>query len=188
MNKETEIKEKVFNLPLKSFPSEILTLICSFGYPEYKEHMKEITNEIINQSGLLEYNMNLLYQDYYHLHNVYNACLHSYLMYALTDKVLEDLFIQCTKCYCCSKHCHNRPTNYYTNEVSIGENYVTNPVCECKCRQLARFIKRVEYSENHKKKKKYRKKSTFNIQFIPLSIRTRPRRALFDQANPQVQP
>ena len=170
-----------------------MTLICSFGYPEYKEHIKEIVQELSNQAGLLEYNMNLLYQDYYYLHNIYNACLQSYLMYAITDEVLEDLFIQCTKCCCCSKHCHNRPTNYYTDEVSIGENYETNPVCECKCRQLARFIKRVEYSENHKKKNKYRRKSTFNIQFVPLrsrvrSIQIHPHLALFDQENPQVQP
>ena len=177
---------KVFNLPLKTLPSEILTLICSFGYPEYKEHMKEITNEIMNQSGLLEYNMNLLYEDYYRIHNIHHGCLGSYLMYAVKDEVLEDLFIQCTKCYCCSKHCHNRPTNYYTDEVSIGEN-VTNP-CECKCRQLARFIKRVEYSENYTRKNKYRQKSTFNIQFIFQSTRTRPRRAQFGLANPQVQP
>jgi hypothetical protein len=114
--------------------------------------------------------------------------MQDFLTYAVDEEVIQDLFKQCTKCYCCSKHCHNRPTNYYTDDVSIGENYVTNPVCNCKCRHLARFIKRIEYSENHKKKKKYRKKSTFNIQFIPQSIRTRPRRALFDQVNPQVQP
>ena len=183
MNQMIRINQK-----LKTLPSEILTLICSFGYPEYKEHMKEITNEIINQSGLLEYNTNLLYEDYYGLHNIHHGCLASYLMYAITDEVLEDLFIQCTKCYCCSKHCHNRPTNYYTDEVSIGENYETNPICKCQCRQLARFIKRVEYSENYTRKNKYRQKSTFNIQFIPLSTQTRPRRAQFGQANPQVQP
>ena len=60
MNQMNRINQK-----LKTLPSEILTLICSFGYPEYKEHIKEITNEIINQSGLLEYNTNLLYEDYF---------------------------------------------------------------------------------------------------------------------------
>jgi hypothetical protein len=181
MNQEN----KVLKMELKTLPSEILTLICSFGYPEYKEHMKEITNELSNQSGLLKYNMNLLFHDYHHIYYLYNEDLQSYLTNALTDEVLEELFIQCTKCCCCSKHCHNRPTNYYTDEVSIGENHTTNPKCDCTCRHLARWIKRIEYSENDKK---YIDISTFNIQIIYRSTRTRPRRALLHPANPLVQP
>ena len=55
---------------IKTLPSEVITLICSFGYPEYKEHMKEICYEINNYTGtgLLEYNLHLLEEDYIHLY------------------------------------------------------------------------------------------------------------------------
>jgi hypothetical protein len=36
---------------LKSLPSEVISLICSFGYPEYKEYMKEICYQINNYTG-----------------------------------------------------------------------------------------------------------------------------------------
>jgi hypothetical protein len=173
---------------IKDFPPDVASLICSFGYPEYKEHMKDISNHLI---GLLEYNLYLLEEDYLKLCRMnYIQCMPDYLTYAIEDEVLEDLFKQCTKCCCCSKHCHNRPTNYYTDELSIGENFETSEQCHCKCRSLSRNIKRAQCLklENYKKIKKCRRKTTFNIQFIPLSSRTLPRRALFHQVNPPIQP
>lgn len=171
---------------IKDFPPDVATLICSFGYPEYKEHMKHITHQL---TGLLDYNLYLLEEDYLKLYRMnYIRCMPEYLTYAVHDEVLEDLFKQCTKCCCCSKHGHNRPKNYYTDEVSIGENFELSEQCECKCRSLARNIKRIKYSENNKKKKKCRKKSTFNTQFIPLSSQSLPLRAWFHQVNPLIQP
>jgi len=171
---------------IKDFPPDVATLICSFGYPEYKEYMKEITHQL---TGLLEYNLYLLEEDYLKLYRMnYIQCITEYLTYAVHDEVLEDLFGQCTKCCCCSKHGHNRPKNYYTDELSIGENFEPSQQCQCKCRLLARNIKRIKYSENNKKKKRCRKKSTFNIQFIPLSSQTLPRRAQSHRVNLPIQP
>ena len=153
------------SIKIKDFPPDVASLICSFGYPEYKEHMKEITHQL---TGLLDYNLYLLEQDYIKLIGMnYIRCINEYLTYLVDDEVLKDFFRQCTKCCCCSKHCHNRPINYYTHEVSIGENFETSEQCQCQCRSMARHIKRIKYSENNKKKKRCRKKSTFNIQFIP---------------------
>jgi hypothetical protein len=153
---------------LKDFPLDIARLICSFGYPEYKEHINEICHQITHHtsSGLLQYNLNLLYHDYLLLNHLYDICIQEFLTYAIESEVLEDLFIQCTKCCCCSKHCHNKPTNYYTDEVSIGENFNESEPCSCTCRQLARMIKHAEYSEQYKRKNKYRNKITFNAQFV----------------------
>ena len=153
---------------IKDFPPDVATLICSFGYPEYKEHMNEICHQLTHHtgSGLLQYNMKLLYHDFLLLHDLHDLCLQEFLTYAVENEVLEDLFVQCTKCYCCSKHCHNKPTNYYTNEVSIGENFNTSEPCSCTCRQLARMIQRAEYSEEYKRKNRYRNRITFNTQFI----------------------
>ena len=161
---------------IKQLPSEVITLIYSFGYPEYKEHMNEICHEIINYTGtgLVQYNLNLLREDYYNVHNYYVnnyyvTCMVDYLIHAVNNEVLEDLFIQCTRCYCCSKHCHNRPKNYYTDEVSIGENFETSEQCHCNCRQIARSIKRSHCE--YKRKKKYANVITFNTQFIPQHIK-----------------
>ena len=160
--KKTSLK----TFSIKDFPPDVATLICSFGYPDYKEHMNEICHQITHHTstGLLQYNMELLYHDFLLLYNLYDVCLQEFLTYTVDSEVLEDLFVQCTKCYCCSKHCHNKPTCQYTDEVSIGENFDTN--CSCTCRQLARMIRRTEYSEEYKRKNRYRNKITFNTQFI----------------------
>jgi len=171
------LQETKFNIKtFRCLPSEVITIICSFGYPEYKEYMKEICHQITNYtgSGLLNYNIKLLNIDYSYLLRIrYVGCIQDFLSYAVDEEVVEDLFKQCTKCCCCSKHCHNRPTNYYTDEVSIGENFIND--CQCDCRHLARQIKRLTLNpppKNHKQNSKCRKKTTFNIQFIP-SIRCR---------------
>jgi len=181
---------------IKSLPPDILTIIFSFGYPQYKENMKEICHEITHFTGhgLLQYNLYLLRKDYYNLfYRNFIGSILDYVTYTVDDQVLENLFIQCTKCHCCSKHCHNRPKNYYTDEVSIGENFNTDEQCHCTCRSISRTIKRmqsIELSESktYKKKKKCRKKSTFNIQFIPLSNRIHRFHAQFHQVNPPSQP
>ena len=182
---------------IKTLPSEVTTLICSFGYPEYKEYMNDICYELTNYTGtgLLQYNLYLLEEDFLNLCRMnYVRCMTEYLTYAVDEEILEDLFKQCTKCCCCSKHGHNRPTNYYTDDVSIGENIAE--ICHCKCRSMSRNIKRARlYKENYKKSKKCRRKSTFNIQFIssslcliPQSSRTLQHRAQSHLVNPQSLP
>lgn len=183
-----QMKNMTNKINIKNFPPDVATLICSFGYPEYKEYMNEISYQITHFTGkgLFEYNLYLFEEDYLYLSRInYIRTTLEFLTYAVDDEVLENLFIQCTKCCCCSKHCHNRPTKYYTNEVSIGENFNTDETCHCKCRSLSRNIKRVqserlqsqlelgtELSEckKYKKRKKCRRKSTFNIQFIPYEL------------------
>jgi hypothetical protein len=185
---------------IKTLPSEVTSLICSFGYPEYKEHMKEICHQITNYTGtgLLKYNLNLLHEDYMYLFRIrYVQCMQDFLTYAVDEEIIEDLFKQCIKCCCCSKHGHNRPSNYYTDELSIGENIAE--ICHCTCRHISRTIKRIQstYSElKHKKIKKCRRKSTFNIQFIsslhsaikPQSSQNLHHPAQFYQANQQSLP
>jgi hypothetical protein len=165
------MNKNILKFDIKNFPSDVITLIYSFGYPEYKEHMKEVCYQLTNYTGtgLVQYNLNLLRQDYYNVHDSYVTCMVDYLIHAVNNEVLEDLFIQCTRCYCCSKHCHNRPTNYYGDEVSIGENFETSEQCHCNCRQLARSIKRSK--SVYRRKKIYASMTTFNIQFIPQRIK-----------------
>jgi hypothetical protein len=177
--------EKKIAMSIKSLPSEVITHICSFGYPEYKEHMKEIHHQM---TGLLEYNLELLFDEFRNLSRVFGIGLHEYIKYAIDDDVLEDLFIQCSKCCCCSKHCHNRPLHYYTNEISIGENFEQSEECRCNCRHLARYIKSHEMTNDYKRKKKYRNRTTFNTQFIPLSSRIHPHRVPSGLMNPLAQP
>ena len=200
----TQITQMKLILDIKTLPSEVITLICSFGYPEYKEHMKEICHQLTNYTGtgLLEYNLYLLEEDFHNLYRMnYVRCIREFLTYAIDEEILKDLFKQCTKCCCCSKHGHNRPTNYYTDNVSIGESFDIDEdeMCHCKCRSLSRNIRRVTtepYRENYKKSKKCRRKSTFNIQFIsslyskfkPQSSQTLHHRAQFHQVNQQSRP
>lgn len=117
-------------------PPDVITLIYSFGYPKHKEYINKISNQL---TRVFNHNISLLYESYYKLYRLdYVDSFTEFLTYSVEDGVLEELFKQCTKCYCCSRHCHNRPTNYYTDEVSIGENFYTD--CNCKCRLLARKI------------------------------------------------
>ena len=192
--KMTQIK---LTFDIKTLPSEVITLICSFGYPEYKEYMKEICHEITNYTGtgLLAYNLHFLHEEYLHLYRMnYIQCMQEFLTYAVDENILKDLFKQCTKCCCCSKHGHNRPTNYYTDDISIGESFNTSETCHCTCRSISRNIKRVQESysylqfETDKKSKICRRESTFNIQFIPQSTRTLHHHAQFDRVNPQSLP
>ena len=62
----------IFKFDIKSLPSEVTTLICSFGYPEYKEHMSKICHQLTNYTGtgLLKYNLNLLEEDYHYLYRI----------------------------------------------------------------------------------------------------------------------
>ena len=161
---------------IKMLPPDVITLIYSFGYPEHREYM----NKIGNQLRLFKYNINLLYENYLKLYRMdYLHSVQEFLTYAVDDEVLEDLFKQCTRCYCCSKHCHNRPNNYYTNEVSIGENFNTDEICHCKCRSLSRMIKRSIPKTYYGSETDYikhtivcRRRTTFNHHFIPLSSLT----------------
>jgi hypothetical protein len=184
----TDSKMKL-TFDIKNLPSEVTTLICSFGYPEYKEYMKEICYQINNYtgSGLLEYNMNLLNKDYNYLLRIrYVQCMHDFLASAVDEDVIQDMFKQCTKCCCCSKHGHNRPISYYTDEVSIGENFTYEDECKCICRHMARHIKRFTlepYNFKYKKMNKCRRKTTFNIQFISsISIKHQSTRILHRHA------
>ena len=195
MTQTTETTQMKFDI--KSLPSEVTTLICSFGYPEYKEHMSKICHQLTNYTGtgLLKYNLNLLEEDYHYLYRInYVTCMVEYLTYTVDEEIIEDLFKQCTKCCCCSKHGHNRPTNYYTDDVSIGENFNTDEdeICHCNCRSLSRNIKRLQssiWSElKHKKIKKCRRNSIFNIQFIPQSNQTLHHHAQFHRVNQQSLP
>ena len=190
---------------IKNFPPDVATIICSFGYPEYKEYMNEICYQLTHYTGhgLLAYNSYLLHEEYERLYDMnYVDCMQDFLNY-LDDKVLENLFIQCTKCCCCSKHGHNRPSNYYTNDVSIGENFNTDEMCHCTCRSISRSIKRIQLESLQEslqsqlgteiydlKKRKCRRKSTFNDQFIHLAIhqsnRTPPLHARCHQVNQPV--
>jgi hypothetical protein len=168
-----ETQRVKLSIDIKNLPAEVISLICSFGYPEYKEYMKEICYQINNYTGtgLLNYNLNILDQEYEYLLRIrYVRCMQEFLTYAVDEKIMQDLFKQCTKCCCCSKHGHNRPINYYTDEVSIGENFIDEDECKCNCRHLSRHIKRVVLEpcrKNNKKNSKCRRKSMFNIQFIP---------------------
>lgn len=122
---------------LKTLPLDAIRLICSFGYPEHKEYMREIGSQL---TGRLAYNMSILLEDEYEYRNKQGRL--GFLMEEVDAAVLKELFKQCTKCCCCSKHLHNRPTRHDTDEVSVGENFNTDDPCHCRCRQIARDIRR----------------------------------------------
>ena len=164
------------NFDIKKLPRDVVTLICSFGYPEYKQRMKKICKQL-DIRHYIDYNIELLGQEFHRFNHIFDNGLSFYMSSAIEIHLLEDLFKQCTKCYCCSKHCHNRPMNYYTDEVSIGENVQTD--CMCKCRHIARFIQRCSHG-----RRTHKRYTTFHNQFIPLWSRTRRGHALFHQANP----
>lgn len=143
---------------LKLFPLDVIRLIYSFGYPKYKKYMSEICSQI--SFPRLEYNLYMLKAEYYKFNN--DQAMIWFFTNEVDEEVIKDLFKQCTKCCCCSKHCHNRPTNYYTDEVSVGENFTTDEICNCGCRSISRDIKRIN-SDNHKSR---HIRSTFNKLFI----------------------
>lgn len=166
-------------LNLRNFPLDIARLICSFGYPEQTQYMKEIIFSIDTMS-LLQYNIKLMYEDCFVFQRKSGYGILTFFEKAVKNEVLDDLFIQCSKCTCCTRHCHNRPINY-KGDLSQTENYHTD--CDCTCRHISRLIaktKRIIKREN------IIKRYNFNIQFIPLSTQIHLRRARFHQENEQV--
>lgn len=147
---------------LKLLPLDVIRLICSFGYPKHKQYMNEICSYMRMKTEILDLNLSILKEEY---HKFYaNDGMECFLTCEADEEVLKDLFKQCTKCCCCSKHCHNRPTNYYTDEQSVGENINEN--CPCSCRSISRYINRVNKSEN---KQNWTRQTRFNKLFVSLA-------------------
>ena len=148
---------------LKLLPLDVIRLICSFGYPEHKQYMHQICAQLrYHLSGLLQHNLYVLKKEL--LKMVTHTSAKTFLKYEADRTVLHDFLQQCVRCCCCSKHCHNRPTNSFTDEVSVGENSSTE--CPCKCRSISRDIKRAVDEEYHPN---YHRQTRFNIEFVPLS-------------------
>jgi len=134
---------------LKSFPLDIIRHICSYGYVEYKENMSKICDEIHYNSFALQGNIEYMYCEYRQFLRNIDLSFICYLERFVVDELIEKLFYQCTHCYCCTKHCHNRPTSLYTDEVTnTYENTSENYECNCNCRHLSRNIKRIYSNKN----------------------------------------
>jgi hypothetical protein len=174
---------------LKSFPPDIITLICSFGHPDHRLNMKEICNEIDMKSYEFKRNIQHLYNEYWHLYRLeLIPCLVDYFESYITTEVIEIFFKQCTTCYCCTRHCHNRPKSLSTDEVTIAEETSqTEADCDCYCRHLARHIKRMDIYELDDNRLDPYIRGGFN-DLILQSNQTRPRRARFDRVNLLVPP
>lgn len=150
---------------LKTLPLDVIRLICSFGYPEHKTYMKEVCAEVRHQLSVLNHNMGLLQKE--KLKMILPTGTQWFLKYEADKNVLHDFFQQCIRCCCCSKHCNNRPTNYLTDEVSVGENFSSGEPCHCKCRSISRDIKRALYENYYPDYPKHRR-TRFNVDFVRL--------------------
>jgi pyoverdine/dityrosine biosynthesis protein Dit1 len=77
--------------------------------------------------------------------------LSSYLT-TIKDNIDFDLIIKTLDtCFCCERHQQNRPNKlekYFETPFKNGGK-ITYP-CNCKCRQISRFICRAEYGFCHK--------------------------------------
>ena len=124
-------------MDLKRFPDDVIRLIYSFGFPEYISNMSAICSELLMSSRIMTCNIDMLFDEYQI--NSEDRGMY-WLLARVDDEILQDLFKQCTKCCCCSRHCHNRPTNYYTDDLSVGENFTQDEECRCRCRTTSRCI------------------------------------------------
>ena len=102
----------------------------------------------------------------------------------MPDEMIEEYFSQCVQCYCCTRHCHNRPKSLYNDEVTITEYQDISDGCNCNCRHMARHIKYMKLGVD---RLEWHPSKIFYL-FTRRSIRIRPPRARSHQENPLVQP
>jgi len=127
---------KMKPLKIKDLPEDVVRHIMSYGYKEHKEYMKEICVKL-DRSTILNKNFEIIENEFQNTHSDFTQ-----LLMDVDKNILVKLFKQCTRCNCCTRHCHKRP-KYLKGTISkdiltYTENY--NDGCICKCRQLSRFI------------------------------------------------
>lgn len=144
---------------LKELPIEIKRIIFSFGYAQYRKYLKTICYTINFKRFRFNYNTDLLNNDITRFYderpinfiNMYP--LRIIILMGLSNNRQVKLFNQCIKCCCCTKHCNRRPSSIHRDVYTYTENYDDDPICECSCRQNARYIKEMynqtEYYKKH---------------------------------------
>lgn len=103
----------------------------------------ELTNTIID--NFREYRENL-YDT-----NQYSPSLTEYLQSIRHDSDFNLMIETLNTCYCCERHQKDKPTKlekYFETPLQNG-GQETYP-CNCKCRQLSRFICRAQYGVCYK--------------------------------------
>jgi len=121
----------------RSLPDDVMRHIYSFGYSDHRTNMKQIC-EKLERGKIVNYNIEMIKNEY----NSGNYLNLENVLAKLHPTILAKLFIQCSHCNCCTKHCNKRPKYLLIEQLSYTENYDTG--CLCTCRQMARFIKRMD--------------------------------------------
>jgi len=142
---------------IKDLPIELKRIIFSFGYAQYRTYLKTICYTINYKSFKFNHNIDLLNGDInryytegpYDLINIYP--LRIIILLGLSNNKQLKLFNQCIKCYCCTRHCNRRPTSIHRDVFTYTENYEDDPICQCSCRQNARYIKEMYHHTDYYK-------------------------------------
>ena len=126
---------------MNKLPEDLQRHIFSFGYSDHRKHMKQIC-EKLERGKILNYNIDVLTSQY----NYGNIPSLEYLLREVDPNILERLYNQCVRCNCCTKHCNKRGKYIGSTLLTFTENYDVG--CNCKCRQMSRFIERAyDYSD-----------------------------------------
>jgi hypothetical protein len=119
--------KQVFDSP------DLIRLIYSFGTPEHRKFTQTLKTDLEPDStklGVLFSKHSDIYPDMY-----------SYL-YKHSIRDLEEHLIRYKRCFCCTRHTHNKPIFSNGFIVITGTSVFEHPVsiCDCPCRSLSRQI------------------------------------------------
>lgn len=122
---------------------DLVCHIYSFGYPKHRTYMNCIVNDFKFNKAIRKHNIDCIIDDWtFYSHSQYfqwNINIFVSNLFNRQEQIA--LLNQMIECYCCTRHCHNRP-------IKIKDTFCYNPTsenvprdnCNCHCRSLARTL------------------------------------------------
>ena len=132
---------------------DIMRHIYSFGYPEHRFYMKCIQFHMKDKKYNITNNMHYILDDwsFYVDSQIYGAIYDLFLHKLLNKKNQKKLIKQLGTCYCCNRHCQNRPRVVFDEIIyhDDGKKYQKDEECQCMCRQMSRDLLHIYDFENY---------------------------------------
>lgn len=122
---------------------DLVCHIYSFGYPKHRIYMKCIVNDFNFKKAIRKHNIECIIDDWtFYSHSQYFEWnMNDFVSNLFNRQEQIALLNQMIECYCCTRHCNNRP-------IKIKDTFCYNPTsenvprnnCSCHCRSLARSL------------------------------------------------
>ena len=128
-------------MDIKNLPRDVIYNIMSFSCIEYKKAWLMVNDKIKLNNKINK--LIIFLWDYNNKKSESHLSVEHFCSKMFSCKTLEKLLKKSNKCYCCTKHCHYRPTdmtcfNNHPDKVVPNQDDEKISTCSCTCRHLSR--------------------------------------------------